>query len=207
MKTSARTRLDPMMILRMIVSVATVFSATSLTVAQDWPARPMTLVVPFAAGGSSDAIARIVAEGLRGELGQSVLVENVGGAGGMLGANRVAKAPPDGYQFVLGNIGTHAQNQTVYKKPLYNAATDFAPVGLVVDQTLLLLTRKDFPADDLSGFLTYARANQASLQYGSAGVGGSNHLACVLLNAAAEPLAPNAVEAIAAAWRDRLVVV
>jgi tripartite-type tricarboxylate transporter receptor subunit TctC len=153
--------------------------------AQDWPLRPMTLVVPFAAGGSSDAIARIVAEGLRGELGQSVLVENVGGAGGMLGANRVAKAPPDGYQFVLGNIGTHAQNQTVYKKPLYNAATDFAPVGLVVDQTLLLLTRKDFPADDLSGFLTYARANQASLQYGSAGVGGSNHLACVLLNAAA----------------------
>ena len=184
MKTSARTRLDPMMILRMIVSVATVFSATSLTVAQDWPARPMTLVVPFAAGGSSDAIARIVADGLRSELGQSVLVENVGGAGGMLGASRVAKAKPDGYQFVLGNVGTHAQNQSVYKKPLYNAVTDFTPVGLVVDQTLLLLTRKDFPADNLQQFMAYARANQARLQYGSAGVGGSNHLACVLLNAA-----------------------
>src|SRR5215469_2639632 len=193
--------------IRVMAIAAALLAAGAPAHAQDWPLRPMTLVVPFAAGGSSDAIARIVAEGLRGELGQSVLVENVGGAGGMLGANRVAKAPPDGYQFVLGNIGTHAQNQTVYKKPLYNAATDFAPVGLVVDQTLLLLTRKDFPADDLPGFVAYARVNQARLHYGSAGVGGSNHLACVLLNAAAEPLAPNAVEAIAAAWRDRLVVV
>jgi tripartite-type tricarboxylate transporter receptor subunit TctC len=141
-------------------------------------------VVPFAAGGSSDAIARIVAEGLRSELGQPVYVESVGGAGGMLGANRVAKAPPDGYQFVLGNIGTHAQNQAVYRRPLYNAATDFAPVGLVVNQTLLLLTRKDFPADSLQNFIAYARANQAKLQYGSAGTGGSNHLACLLLNSA-----------------------
>ena len=102
----------------------------------------------------------------------------------MLGANRVAKAPPDGYQFVLGNIGTHAQNQAVYRRPLYNAATDFAPVGLVVNQTLLLLTRKDFPADNLQNFIAYARANQAKLQYGSAGTGGSNHLACLLLNSA-----------------------
>jgi tripartite-type tricarboxylate transporter receptor subunit TctC len=158
--------------------------AASAAQAQDWPLRPMTLVVPFAAGGSSDAIARIVAEGLRSELGQPVNVENVGGAGGMLGANRVAKAPPDGYQFVLGNIGTHAQNQAVYRRPLYNAATDFVPVGLVVDQTLLLLTRKDFPADHLPSFIAYARANQAKLQYGSAGTGGSNHLACLLLNSA-----------------------
>jgi tripartite-type tricarboxylate transporter receptor subunit TctC len=144
----------------------------------------MTLIVPLAAGGSSDAIARIVAEGLRVELGQPVLVENVGGAGGMLGSSRVAKAKPDGYQFVLGNVGTHAQNQSVYKRPVYNAATDFAPVGLVVDQTLLLLTRKDFPADNLREFVTYASANQGKLHYGSAGVGGSNHLACLLLNSA-----------------------
>jgi len=93
--------------------------------AQSWPTRPVTMVVPFAAGGSSDAIARILAEGLRGELGQPVLVENVGGAGGMTGAGRVAKAAPDGYQFVLGNVGTHALNQTLYKRPLYNAVTDF----------------------------------------------------------------------------------
>ncbi len=170
-----------------ILSIATLAALVALgpvAFAQDWPTRPMTLVVPFAAGGSSDAIARIVADGLHNRLGQPVLVETVGGAGGMLGSNRVAKAPPDGYQFVLGNIGTHAQNQSVYRRPLYNAATDFAPVGLVVDQTLVLLTRKDFPADDLQGFIAYAKANQAKLQFGSAGVGGSNHLGCLLLNTA-----------------------
>jgi tripartite-type tricarboxylate transporter receptor subunit TctC len=151
-------------------------------VAQSWPTRPVTMVVPFAAGGSSDGIARILAEGLRGELGQPVLVENVGGAGGMTGAGRVAKAAPDGYQFVLGNVGTHALNQTLYKRPLYNAVTDFQPVLLVTDQSLLLTTRKDFPADDLRDFIVYARANQENMKYGSAGVGGQTHLACVLLN-------------------------
>jgi tripartite-type tricarboxylate transporter receptor subunit TctC len=170
--------------IQVIAALAALLPAIAPAAAQDWPQRPMTLVVPFAAGGSSDAIARIVADGLGPRLGQPVHVENIGGAGGMLGANRVAKAPPDGYQFVLGNIGTHAQNQAVYRRPLYNAATDFAPVGLVADQTLLLLTRRDFPADDLQSFIAYARAHQASLQFGSAGTGGSNHLACVLLNSA-----------------------
>jgi tripartite-type tricarboxylate transporter receptor subunit TctC len=153
--------------------------------AQDWPIKPVTMVVPFGAGGSSDVIARVIAEGLRSELGQSVIVENISGAGGMIGVSRVAKAAPDGYQFVLGNLGTHAQNPWVYKRPLYNVATDFAPVGLVADQSLVLLARKDFPADNLRGFIAYAKANQGKLQYGSAGVGGSNHLACVLFNAAA----------------------
>jgi tripartite-type tricarboxylate transporter receptor subunit TctC len=152
--------------------------------AEEWPTRPLTMVAPFAAGGSTDAIARIVADGLSSQLQQTVIVENIGGAGGMTGANRVAKAAPDGYQFVLGNVGTHAQNQSLYKKPLYNALTDFAPVALVTDQSLVLVARKDFPADSLPEFIAYAKANQAKLQYGSAGVGGSNHLACVLLNAA-----------------------
>ena len=144
----------------------------------------MTMVVPFAAGGASDVIARILAQGLRMELGQSVVVENVGGAGGMVGASRVAKAAPDGYQMVLGNVGTHAQNQSLYKKPLYHALTDFVPVALVTDQSLVLVVRKDFPADNLQTFMAYAKANQASLRFGSAGVGGSNHLACLLLNSA-----------------------
>ena len=152
--------------------------------AQDWPNRPMTMVAPFAAGGSTDAIARIVAEGLSSQLHQPVIVENVGGAGGMTGTNRVAKAPPDGSQFVLGNVGTHAQNQTLYKTPLYNAETDFAPVVLIMDQSLVLVARKDFPASSLQEFIAYAKANQSTMQYASAGVGGSNHLACVLLNAA-----------------------
>jgi tripartite-type tricarboxylate transporter receptor subunit TctC len=152
---------------------------------QDWPTRPLTMVAPFAAGGSTDAIARIVADGLSGELHQPVIVENIGGAGGMIGANRVAKAAPDGYQFVLGNVGTHAQNQWLYKKPLYNAQTDFAPVILIVDQALVLVARKDFPANNLREFIAYAKANPSKLRYGSAGVGGSNHLACVLFNSAA----------------------
>jgi tripartite-type tricarboxylate transporter receptor subunit TctC len=142
------------------------------------------MVAPFAAGGSTDAIARIVADGLSSQLKQPVIVENIGGAGGMTGANRVAKAAPDGYQFVLGNVGTHAQNQSLYKKPLYNVVTDFAPVALVTDQSLVLVTRKDFPADNLQQFIVYAKANQSKLQYASSGAGGSNHLACVLLNAA-----------------------
>ena len=96
--------------------------------------------------GSTDAIARIIADGLSSQLHQPVVVENISGAGGMTGANRVAKAAPDGYQFVLGNVGTHAQNQSLYKRPAYNAATDFAPVALLVDQSLVLLARKDFPA-------------------------------------------------------------
>src|SRR6266516_4831490 len=141
--------------------------------AQDWPVRPMTMVAPFAAGGSTDAIARIVADGLSSQLHQPVIVENIGGAGGMTGANRVAKAAPDGYQFVLGNVGTHAQNQTLYKAPLYDAAADFAPVALITDQSLVLVARKDFPADNLREFIATAKANQSKLQYASAGVGGS----------------------------------
>jgi len=152
--------------------------------ADEWPARPLTMIAPFAAGGSTDAIARIVADGLTNQLHQTVVVENVGGAGGMTGANRVAKAAPDGYQFVLGNVGTHAQNQSLYKKPLYHVTTDFAPVGLIIDQALVLVTRKDFPADNLQEFIAFAKANPSKLQYSSGGAGGSNHLACVLLNSA-----------------------
>jgi tripartite-type tricarboxylate transporter receptor subunit TctC len=113
-----------------------------------------------------------------------VIVENAGGAGGMTGAYRVAKATPDGYQFVLGTNGTHAQNQSLYKNPLYNAATDFAPVALIAEQPIGLLARKDLPADNLQQFIAYAKANQAGMKYGSAGTGSAVQLSCVLLNAA-----------------------
>jgi tripartite-type tricarboxylate transporter receptor subunit TctC len=152
--------------------------------AQSWPSRPMTMVVPFAAGGGADVMGRIVAARLSELLGQQVLVENAGGAGGMTGAYRVAKAAPDGYQFVLGTNGTHAQNQSLYKNPLYNAATDFAPVALIAEQPIALLTRKDLPADNLQEFVAYAKANQAQMKYGSAGAGSAVQLSCVLLNAA-----------------------
>jgi tripartite-type tricarboxylate transporter receptor subunit TctC len=170
-----------------ILPIALVFASLCFgpAVAQEWPSRPVTLVVPFAAGGPIDTIGRILATRLAELLGQQVIVENVGGAGGMTGTARVAKATPDGYQVVLGNVGTHAGNQTLYRHPLYNAATDFAPVILVVELPLVLVARKDLPADDLPGFLAYAKANQATMQFGSGGAGSATHLACALLNAAA----------------------
>ncbi len=152
--------------------------------AQDWPSRPVTMVVPFAAGGPMDTVGRILGGRLGEVLGQQVVVENVGGAGGMTGAARVAKATPDGYQFVLGNIGTHAHSQTLYKNPLYNAAADFSPVVLIAELPQVLIARKDLPARNLQDFIAYARQHQAKMQYGSGGAGSATHIACVLLNAA-----------------------
>jgi tripartite-type tricarboxylate transporter receptor subunit TctC len=152
--------------------------------AQDWPSHPLTLVVPFAAGGGADTFARILATSLAGILGEPVTVENVGGGGGVTGALRVARAVPDGYQLLLGTAGTHAHSQSLYKHPPYNAVTDFMPVALVAEQPILLITRKDFPAANLADFITYVRANQGRMQYGSAGTGSGVHLACVLLNTA-----------------------
>jgi tripartite-type tricarboxylate transporter receptor subunit TctC len=102
----------------------------------------------------------------------------------MIGASRVAKAAPDGYQFLLGTVGTHAQNQTLYRNPQYNAATDFAPVALIAEQPIVLIARKDLPAGNLQEFIAYTRANQEKMKYGSAGSGSAAHLACALLNAA-----------------------
>jgi tripartite-type tricarboxylate transporter receptor subunit TctC len=167
----------------MAIGVATGGFAPALAPAQSWPTRPMSMVVPLAAGGAGDVQARILASRLSELLGQQVIVENVGGAGGMTGASRVAKAAPDGYQFVFGSVGTHAANQTLYEKPLYNAATDFAPVALISEQPIVLLTRPDYPANNLQEFIGYAKANQAKMQYGSAGAGSAVHLACALLNA------------------------
>jgi tripartite-type tricarboxylate transporter receptor subunit TctC len=152
--------------------------------AQDWPTRPVTMVIPFAAGGPTDVLGRVMAERMSQILGQQVVVENVGGAGGMTGSARVAKAEPNGYQFVLGTVGTHAQNQTLYKKPAYDAAADFAPVAFIAEVPLILITRKDFPAKTLPEFIAHAKANQDKLTFASAGAGSATHLGCVLLNSA-----------------------
>jgi tripartite-type tricarboxylate transporter receptor subunit TctC len=151
---------------------------------QDWPARPMTMVIPFAAAGGVDVVGRIMGARMAEILGRPVIIENVGGAGGMVGSSRVAKATPDGYQFVLGSVGTHAQNQTLYKNPLYNTATDFAPVALVAEQPIILASRNTLPANDLREFIAYTTANQTKMQYGSPGSGSSSHLACALLTSA-----------------------
>jgi tripartite-type tricarboxylate transporter receptor subunit TctC len=156
----------------------------SPTFAQDWPTRPMTMVVPFAAGGPVDTLGRVIAPRLSELLGQQVVIANAPGAGGMTGTNRVKEAAPDGYTFVLGSIGTHTLNPMLAKKPLYDAAADFAPVILIVDVPLVLIARKDLPPNDLREFIAYAKANQKSMQYGSGGTGTSAHISCVLLNLA-----------------------
>src|SRR5947209_13363176 len=165
-----------------IVFISLEFITPALS--QHWPSRPMTMVIPFSAGGPADTVGRILAPRLSELLGQQVIIENVGGSGGMTGSSRVARATPDGYQFVLGNVVTRATNQTFYKTPLYNAATDFAPVMLIAQTPLVLLARKDLPANNLKEFIAYANANQSRMQYGSGGAGSASHLACVLLNAA-----------------------
>ena len=159
-----------------------VLTLTTITLAQTYPARPMTMIIPFAAGGPTDVLGRIMGQRMSEILGQQVVVENVGGAGGMTGSKRVADAAPDGYAFVLGTVGTHAQSQTMYKKPLYHAATDFTPIALIAEVPIVLITRKDLPVNNLQQFISYAKANQTKMQYGSAGAGSATHLGCVLLN-------------------------
>jgi tripartite-type tricarboxylate transporter receptor subunit TctC len=152
--------------------------------AQDYPTRPITLIVPFAAGGGVDVSARIQAQRMSELLGQPIVIENIGAAAGMEGSLRVAKSPPDGYTMLIGNSGTHAFNQSLYKKPLYNAVTDFTPVGLATESPRILIARKDLPVNNLQEFIAYVKANQAKMQFGSAGVGSGTHLPCVLLNIA-----------------------
>jgi tripartite-type tricarboxylate transporter receptor subunit TctC len=152
--------------------------------AQNWPTQPVTMVVPFAAGGPTDVVGRVIAARLGEVLGQQMVVENVTGAGGMTGALRVAQAPPDGSQVLLGTVGTQAYSQTLYKRPLYNAVRDFAPVALIAEQSLMLIARTDLAVNTLTEFMSYARSHEADMSFGSGGAGSSTHLGCVLLNTA-----------------------
>jgi tripartite-type tricarboxylate transporter receptor subunit TctC len=149
---------------------------------ESWPSRPVTMVVTFAAGTAGDVLGRILSPRIGELLGRQVIIENVPGGGGVTGANRVAKAAPDGYVFLLGTSGTQAITQSLYQSPLYNAVTDFAPVGLSVAQPIILIERKDLPAANLQEFIAYAKANQSRMSYGSGGTGTANHLACALFN-------------------------
>jgi tripartite-type tricarboxylate transporter receptor subunit TctC len=170
--------------MRSVGALAAVIGGISNAVAQNWPTRQVTLVVPYAAGAASDIVARIIAPRLSELLGQPVIIENIAGAGGLTGSIRVARAAPDFHQIVLGNSGTHAQNQSLYKRPPYNPATDFAPVALIGKGAMVLIVRNELPANTLPEFISYAKANEAKMQYGSAGPGSAIHLACLLFNAA-----------------------
>lgn len=140
------------------------------------------MVVPFAAGGTFDVMGRIIAVRMSELLGQQVVVENTTGAGGIIGVNRVTNSAPDGYTILFGSTGTHAYNQSIYKKRRYDAMNDFTPVTLFSEQPMVLEARKDLPANTIPEFVALLKANGTKMQYGSAGAGTTTHLGCALLN-------------------------
>ena len=150
--------------------------------AQNYPTKQVTMVVPFAAGGTFDVMGRILAVRMAELLGQPIVVENSTGAGGIVGVNRVLNAAPDGYTLLFGTVGTHAYNQWMYKKKRYDALNDFTPVALFSEQPMVLEVRKDLPANTFPEFIALLKSNSAKMQYGSAGVGSTTHLACALIN-------------------------
>jgi tripartite-type tricarboxylate transporter receptor subunit TctC len=147
---------------------------------QPYPTRPITIVVPFTAGGPTDVLARILGQHMSQTLGQQIVVENVTGGGGSLGAARVAKAAPDGYTLVMGNLGSHAASVGLYKNLPYDPRTDFEPVMIVASTPMVLVVRKTLQTDTLKDFIAYAAANPHKLTFGSAGTGSISHLTYLL---------------------------
>jgi len=148
----------------------------------DYPRRPITLIVPFAAGGPTDVISRIISDHMSRTLGQSIVIENMLGAGGTTASTRAARATPDGYTIEMGHMGTHAASVALYPNLAYKPDVDFSPIGLVAGTPVLILAKKDFPPDDLKAFVTYVRANVATLNMAHAGVGSVSFTTCLLLN-------------------------
>jgi tripartite-type tricarboxylate transporter receptor subunit TctC len=168
----------------MATALAAFLAGLGTAAAQDWQTRPITLMVPFAAGGGIDTSARIQAQHMSELLGQPIVVENVGAAAGTTGSLRVAKAQPGGYTFLIGNSGTHAYSQAMAKKPIYDSVADFQPIGLTTESPRILVARKDLPANNLQELIKYLKANEGKTQFASAGVGSGTHLPCVLFNSA-----------------------
>src|SRR3954462_8943697 len=169
---------------RFLLAALAALSFFSPAAAQDYPTRPITMVIPFAAGGPTDVLGRVVAARMGEILGQQIVIENATGAGGMTGANRVKIAPPDGYMILLGTVGTQAQVQNLSKKPLYDAGKDFQPVALLGEVPLVLIVRKDLPVNNIKEFADYTMKNQDKMSFASSGVGAAVHLGTVLLNSA-----------------------
>ena len=165
---------------KVVVSLLVFFC--SVASAEDvWPSRPIRFVVPWPAGGAADSPARLLARHLSTALGQNVIVENKLGAGGNIGTESVAKAAPDGYTLLLGNVSTISTNRFLYKSLPFDPIKDFAPITLTTQAPLLLAVNPSVPAKDMAGLIAYAKANPGKLSFGSSGVGGSDHLAGELL--------------------------
>jgi tripartite-type tricarboxylate transporter receptor subunit TctC len=163
-------------------SAAALPAISRLAWAQSYPLRPVTIIVPFAAGGASDVIARIVAEHFSRMLGQQFVIENVAGAGGTTGTIRTMRAAPDGYTIQLGQMGTHAAAVALYPNLAYRPDVDFEPIGMIAGLPIVLTARRDFPANDLKEFISYVRANAAKINAAHAGVGSITHTTCLLLH-------------------------
>jgi tripartite-type tricarboxylate transporter receptor subunit TctC len=157
-------------------------NASSALAQSDYPRRPITLIVPFAAGGPTDVIARIAGEHMSRTLGQQLIVENALGAGGTTASTRAMRANPDGYTIIMGHMGTHAASVALYPNLAYKPDVDFAPIGLVAGTPVLILARKDFPPVDLKAFVPYVKANVDKLNMAHAGVGSVSFTTCLLLN-------------------------
>ena len=169
------------MIRRMLLAATAVVALTSGALAQaDFPTQTITMLVPFSAGGSTDTVGRLIAEPMTKSLGQQVIVENVGGAGGTLGAARVARSDPDGYTLLLHHIGL-ASSAALYRKLPYDTASAFAPIGLVTDIPMTIVAKSDFPASSIGELLDYIRANKDQVVFAHAGVGSVSHLCGLLL--------------------------
>ena len=171
--------------LRGACAVAALALTAGSALAQQYPTRQITMIVPFSAGGPTDTVARLVAESMSKDLGQTVIIDNVGGAGGTLGAGRLAKADPDGYTLLLHHIGM-ATSDTLYRKLPYKTLEDFSYVGLVTDVPMTLVARKDFPPADLAAMLAYLRENAESVTMANAGIGAASHLCGMMLLSAIE---------------------
>jgi tripartite-type tricarboxylate transporter receptor subunit TctC len=167
---------------RKLTLIAVVLALVTGTAAaqSDYPTRPITVIVPFTAGGPTDTVARLVAEPMTRTLGQQVVIENVGGAGGTLGARRVATADPDGYTLLLHHIG-QATSASLYRKLSYNPGTDFAGIGLIADVPMTLIARPGFPAASVAELIEHIKAKKEDVTLANAGVGAVSHLCGMLL--------------------------
>jgi putative tricarboxylic transport membrane protein len=168
---------------RAVALTLLLLAAPGLVWAQAYPTKVVTIIVPFSAGGPTDTVTRLLGQSMGKTLGQQVIVENVGGAGGTIGATRAAKAAPDGYTLLLHHIGM-ATSVTLYRKLPYKAIEDFEPIGLITDVPMTLVAKKDFPAKDLKELIAYTKANRDKVSYANAGIGAASHLCGMLFMSA-----------------------
>jgi tripartite-type tricarboxylate transporter receptor subunit TctC len=168
--------------LMLAASAATLPAASRIARAQAYPTRPITLIVPFPPGGSTDVAARIAADHMSRTLGHQVVIQNVSGAGGTTGSTRAMRADPDGYTILMGQMGTHAASVALYPNLAYRPDEDFEPIGMVTAFPLIIAARKDFPANDLKEFVAYLKSNSSKLNQAHAGVGSIFFTTCLLLN-------------------------